>query len=173
MHQLPLPIAPRTCWESIILPALDALPPGMDSRAAQCLLLAIALQESGLEHRHQINGPARGLWQFERGGGVAGVLRHLSTSTHARLLCLSRGVMPVSQAVYDRLSLDDILAAGFARLLLWTDPAPIPGDEAGAWAMYVRTWRPGAILGDPDSQRAKHHAKRWPKCWQVAVSVVP
>lgn len=55
-----------------IAPALAMLPARMRSDAAEVLLLAIGLQESGLIHRHQIGGPAHGLLQFERGGGVRG-----------------------------------------------------------------------------------------------------
>ena len=40
------------------------------------MLVTIAGQESAWTHRRQINGPARGFWQFERGGGVAGVIAH-------------------------------------------------------------------------------------------------
>ena len=51
----------------------------VDSPEAELLLLAIALQESGCTHRAQIKGPARGYWQFERGGGFAGILAHPRT----------------------------------------------------------------------------------------------
>ena len=56
---------------TIIDPALRILPPMMTSDAAKAMLLAIGMQESRLTHRKQIVGPAMGLWQFERGGGVA------------------------------------------------------------------------------------------------------
>jgi hypothetical protein len=48
-------------------------------------------------------------------------------------------------AVYAALEHDDVLAAAFARLLLWTDPEPLPavGEVQRAWALYLRTWRPG------------------------------
>ena len=38
-----------------------------------------------------------------------------------------------------------LLAAAFARLLLFTDPRRLPdvGDAGGAWNFYIRTWRPG------------------------------
>jgi hypothetical protein len=77
-----------------ILPILDAalagLPASMDSPQARVLLIAIALQESRLTHRDQIvkgkkpgvKGPALGLWQFEKGGGVRGVLRHPASKPH-------------------------------------------------------------------------------------------
>lgn len=54
----------------ILDPALKLLP-SMDSVRARMMLLAIGLQESRFEHRRQLgNGPARGFWQFESGGGV-------------------------------------------------------------------------------------------------------
>ena len=68
--------------------AFALLPPKMDSAAARVLVLAVALQESGFTARRQYgNGPARGYWQFEAGGGVIGVLAHHSTATHARIVC--------------------------------------------------------------------------------------
>lgn len=136
-----------------LLPALTLLPPRMNSPDAQLLLLAIGLQESRFQHRRQINGPARGFWQFEQGGGVRGVLTHVASRDEARMLCVARRVEPSSASVYAALDTDDVLAAGFARLLLWTDPARLPaaGDTEGAWALYLRTWRPG-----------KPHPQTWP-----------
>ena len=63
----------------------------------------------------------------------------------AAKLCVAREVEANSAAVYDRLEHDDVLAAGFARLLLLTDPRPLPDvtDVDGAWAYYLRNWRPG------------------------------
>ena len=54
-------------------PALSLLPPVMDTRAARAMIISICLQESRLQHRRQIGGPARGFAQFERGGGVCPV----------------------------------------------------------------------------------------------------
>lgn len=109
------------------------------------MMLAIGLQESRFTHRQQIGGPARGFWQFEKGGGVKGVLRHHSTAEYARAVCSARDVLADESAVYARLDQDDVLAAAFARLLLWTDPKAIPalGDVDQAWNLYIRTWRPG------------------------------
>lgn len=129
---------------------------------ARQMLLAIAGQEAGWTARRQMGGgPARGLWQFERGGGVVGVLSHPASQHHAARLCAARGVMPVAPEVWVALEGDDILAAGIARLLLLTDPAPLPEDEAAGWAVYLRCWRPG-----------KPHPDRWPRCWQTAREVI-
>lgn len=143
--QLPLPISLADAQTHILTPALSMLPAMMGTPKARVMLLAIALQESGLAHRVQVGGPAHGLWQFERGGGVKGVLRYHTTRDLARHVCRERGVNPNRWAVYKALSHDDILAACFARLLLWTDPHALPalGDESGAWDLYLRTWRPG------------------------------
>lgn len=132
--------------------ALGLLPPGMDTPAARVLMLAIGYQESGFAHRRQIRGPARGYWQFEK-TGVAGVIQHRASRWHASAICAAREVDFTVTAVHRRLEHDDVLAAGIARLLLWTDPAPLPDpqDADAAWAYYLRNWRPG-----------KPHPARWP-----------
>ena len=61
----------------IVPTAFALLPPTMRSDRATAMLLAIGLQESRFLHRRQFhNGPARGFWMFERGGGITGVLQH-------------------------------------------------------------------------------------------------
>jgi hypothetical protein len=127
-----------------IAPALALLPAKMSGPAAEALLLAIGLQESGFTTRHQLGGPAHGYWQFER-GGVSGVLTHPASRVQARAVCEACGIKPTVEAVYAALEHDDILAAAFARLLFWIDPSPLPavGDAGRAWDLYLRTWRPG------------------------------
>ena len=129
----------------IVGPGLALLPSRMDSERARLMLLAIGLQESRFEHRRQIGGPARGFWQFERAGGVQGVLRHPATAKLAAAVCAEQGVEPTATAVYNRLEHDDLLACAFARLLLWSDPQPLPapGYASASWQYYLRTWRPG------------------------------
>lgn len=137
---------------SAINPALGMLPVKMDTDAARVMLLSTGLQESRLRYRFQkttdpyTKGPARGLWQFERGGGVIGVMSHRNTSKLAEDICKVRGVPFDSPLVHARLEFDDILAAVFARLLLWCDPKPLPdvdADHETAWGCYLRCWRPG------------------------------
>ena len=134
-----------------------------DTPAARAMLWAIGRQESRFEHRRQIGGPARGFWQFEKGGGVKGVLTHPSSKAHAIALCNERGVDATTAAVYPALEKDDVLAAGFARLLLFTDPAPLPAPKVGlaqeAWAYYKRNWRPG-----------KPHRQTWDGFWKEATA---
>jgi len=153
----------RETLTNIIDPALRILPPMMTSRRAMAMLLAIGMQESRLTHRKQINGPARGLWQFERGGGVAGVLRHPLTQGHAATLCWRCGNAGTTASVYHALESDDVLAAGFARLLLWTLPGALPArdDADGAWDQYIAAWRPG-----------KPHRHTWDDFYREAWEVV-
>ncbi|WAI85851.1 MULTISPECIES: hypothetical protein [Achromobacter] len=146
-----------------IVPALALLPSAMDTPQARVLLLAIGLQESRFQHRRQVGGPARGFWQFERSGGVRGVLMHPTSRENALRICAARRVAPASATVHAALETDDILAAAFARLLLWTDPLRLPavGDADGAWALYLRTWRPG-----------KPHPQTWPVLYAQALSTM-
>lgn len=161
-----------------ITPALALLPERMDNPQARTLLLAICGQEADFHHRWQVvdrarpdaMGPARGLWQFERGGGVRGVLNHPSSKALALDVCQERNTSPTLAAVYAALSRDDVLAGCFARLLLWTDPAPLPavGDVSGAFALYLRTWRPGAY--DRGSPKARAGLRqKWDAYYEQAM----
>lgn len=147
----------------VLAQAMELLPSRMDSDRARVMLLAIGLQESRLIHRRQIGGPARGLWQFEKGGGVRGVLNHKASRSYALEVCEERGVQPTMDAVYVALERDDVLAACFARLLLWTDPPPLPPipHAPAAWSLYLRTWRPG-----------KPHRQTWDALYREAVLAV-
>lgn len=136
----------QSILHSAVEPGLALLPAAMDTPRARIQLLAIGLQESRFQYRRQKNdGPAMGFWQFERGGGVKGVLTHKASRDLAAQACRARDVEPLATPVWEALERDDVLAAVFARLLLWTDPGALPaiGDAAGAWAYYLRTWRPG------------------------------
>ncbi|WP_063588833.1 hypothetical protein [Achromobacter ruhlandii] len=151
-----------------ISPALALLPAAMDTQAARVMLLAIGLQESRFTHRQQIGGPARGFWQFERGtrasrGGVWGVFLHAASKGHLAALCKARSVACHPDAIYPALEYDDVLAAGVARLLLWTDPKALPqiGDADAAWSLYLRTWRPG-----------KPHPQTWPALYVQAMAAL-
>lgn len=137
------------------------LPLKMDSHFARVNQAAIGQQESGYLVRRQYgNGPARGYWQFEEGGGVKGVMEHKSSAEIARSVCHARGVPFVRRTVWEALETDDVLAAAFCRLLMWTDSGKLPTSEADGWAMYARTWRPG-----------KPHPDKWPASWKFGLSV--
>ncbi len=129
-----------------INPALKLLPDRMDSPKARVMLLAIGLQESRFQYRRQLDdGPARSFWQFERGGGAKGVLRHSQSRDDMERICQVRNCPPTALNLWTRMEFDDVLAAAAARLLLWTDPYPLPNlnDPEGAWRLYFRVWRPG------------------------------
>lgn len=141
-----------------IAPALSILPPKMDTPSARVMMLAIGLQESRFQYRHQVGGPAHGFWQFEQGtqksrGGIWGVYLHAASSAHLMNICTARGVSFTPEAIYNAVENDDVLAAAVARLMLFTDPMPLPSvdDAAGGWATYLRIWRPG-----------KPHPETWP-----------
>lgn len=148
---------------SAIAPALALLPTKMSGPQAEVMLLAIGLQESRFQHRRQIGGPAVGFWQFEQGGGVRGVLTHPSSREHAAAICKTRGIPASASAVYSALATDDVLAAAFARLLLWTDPGALPavGEMPAAWDLYLRTWRPG-----------KPHLGSWKGLYMQAMAAI-
>lgn len=166
---LPLPISPAIFASDVLSPALALLPKALDSRAARVLVTAICLQESGLATRRQYgDGPARGLAQFELGsklshGGVWGVYLHRASSELLRLLCRDRDCNFDPFAIWAQLEHDDVLAAGVARLMLLTNPAPLPdvGQEQGAWDYYVNTWRPG-----------KPRPQDWPGNYSKALTVM-
>jgi hypothetical protein len=127
------------------------------------MLVAIALQESRFEHRLQIRGPARGFWQFERAGGVAGVIRHPSTKGLIRGACERLHFSCTPEACHEAIAYNDTLACIFARLLLWTVPGPLPeiNDANEAWDYYLDAWRPG-----------KPHRETWDRLHATAVKIV-
>lgn len=170
-------MTPREVRNGPVAEALLLLPAKMTSPQAELMLLAIGLQESELKYRRQHgNGPARSLWQGEQGGGmVVGLLgfHNQDVQDLARGLCAVRGVPAQPRAVWEAIEHDDVLAAGLARLLLYTDPARLPGlgDEEGAWQLYLRTWRPGAFTRGSAAKRAELRQK-WAKNYAQALEVV-
>lgn len=150
-----------------ILPAAySLLPPKMHRPDATALVLAIGLQESRFEHRQQVNGPARGFWQFEKNGGVKGVMTHPQTALYAAKVLRDlryAGAVGSPETVYAVLAHNDVLAAAFARLLLWTVPGRLPGpDETDrAWDQYIAGWRPG-----------KPHRETWDVLYREAWKLV-
>lgn len=174
---LPLPMSPAQAL-GLIREAAALLPPKMDSEPARVQVLAQCLQESSLAYRRQMgDGPARGLAQFERGGGVAGVLHHPLSRDLARGVCEARGVAVNTLAVWTALEFDDVLNMALSRLLLWTDPRKLPDPDefidpdhhidpndpnaSASWRLYYRVWRPG-----------KPHINKWPKNHATALAAV-
>lgn len=122
---------------------------------AECLSVAIKVQETGQtiirdQGDPNVIGPATGLWQFERMGGVAEILEDGKTGPIAHELCRRAGVAPRPDPVWRffTTAAADELACAFARLLIWRDPAPLPpmlpSAEQEAYEYYDRRWRPGA-----------------------------
>jgi hypothetical protein len=164
-------MTPDNFLSSIVDPGLEVLHslggPGLSDDARR-MLVAIALQESGpgLAARYQSSpgatpGPARGWWQFEQGGGVAGVLQHARSKDLAAKCCDVFTIVPAQAAVWRALEGHDGLATCFARLLLWTDPQAVPSSQQAGWDCYQRNWRPGAP-----------HPNNWPGNWQTASDAV-
>lgn len=146
----------------VIPAAFDVLPEVMRSPQATAMLLAIALQESELEHRRQIGGgPARGFWQFER-GGLTGVRQHSASHDHfaAAMATLRYAPTTPTTILQSVLADNDVLACVAARLLLWTLPAALPGsaDPDEGWRQYLAAWRPGKP--HPATWRG-HYTRAW------------
>lgn len=143
--------------------------------APEAMLIAIGLQESRFRVRDQIVpgkppgkiGPATGFWQFERGGGVKGVMSHPASKGPARLMALDAGLDFDANEIWESFAATqgDELACAFARLLLFTDPAALPRlhpDEAEeAWQTYLRCWRPGSP-----------HRETWDAFWNQGLALV-
>lgn len=152
--------------------ALYFLPQKMNSLEARANILAIGLQESRGQHRIQIGGPARGYFQFEKPGGIRGVLVHHATRQHAITLMRRLDFDDLdNDNVEDNLvdnaytitAFNTILAAAFARLLLYQHPKPLPGQNQIhiAWHYYLDQWRPG-----------KPHPETWPDFYKQAWEAV-
>lgn len=158
-------LKPKTLLDNAIYPALALLPEQMNSLQAIALMIAIGLQESELRYRLQAGGPARGYWQFERGGGVQGVLTHPATAFHIQsvLVGLDYPTNATSNNCYNAIAHNDILAASFARLLIWSNPDALPdeGEAQRAWNYYIECWRPG-----------KPHVETWGKNFRDAWELV-
>ena len=157
-------MSPAVCLSTSILPAIALLGPRYTSREAQVMLLANALQESGLRARHQAGaGPAHGLWQFEL-IGCRGVLEHPASDDAAARICRALLYKPDPLEVYAAIEYADVLAAAFARLALWRLPQPLPAldaDPEEGWRQYLQAWGPG-----------KPHRERWNANWFEAVEAV-
>lgn len=152
-----------------IIPALAELHARgiRDTPEARRFLLAIALQESALQHRRQVvaggaeNGPASSFWQFEKGGGCVGVLTHHAVKSHAEAICAAYNVQATPGGLWEAMRYNDVVAAGLARLLVYTLPGKLPTNSADGWQQYLDAWRPG-----------QPHESRWPRNWAIATDVV-
>lgn len=160
-------MSPLRLLNLAIVPALAELarcgiPDTLDARR---LVLAIALQESGLAHRRQQlaggaeAGPAASFWQFEAGGGCKGVLNHYLVAQTMRNLCAEFNVDPTPQALWEAMRYQDVIAAIAARLLIYTLPSKLPTTAIDGWAQYTAAWRPG-----------KPRPETWSANWDLATT---
>jgi hypothetical protein len=153
-----------------LIPALDwfrnlvvEVPVKRDSHV---LIHAICGQESNWTERLQKPVPyAHGFAQFERMGGVKGVLQHPATKAIAKRLCDNYNIPATPTGVWVTIGLPegDNLAIAFARLLLFTDPRPLPavGDVEASREYYERNWQPG-----------KKDAERWRRVYPQSLKAV-
>ena len=140
--------------------------------AARAMLYAAGLQESNLSARFQAmpaesvvhKGAGRGLWQM-RPDDVSRVLTDNSTRERSETSANKYVGSVNPHAVWETLEYDDVLAAIFARLMLWPDPAALPAptvaNEQAAWDYYVRCWR-----------HSPPREQSWAANWRAAVENV-
>jgi hypothetical protein len=167
-------MTPELLLKTAIIPALGMLDSKLDTPAARAMLIAIALQETGLRARRQMleardhwweskPGKGHGFWQFERDGGVRGVLRHAAASAIV-LPVIDAMLYPRDPyAVHEALIHNDILACVLARALLYSvpDAMPRPNEADKGWSIYLKAWRPG-----------KAHPEAWPENYRIAWEAV-
>jgi hypothetical protein len=160
-------MAPDVFFSDIVVPSLKKLAEwtgvASDDRA-HALVMTIAGQESGWKYRRQLPiAYARGYWECEVGGAVTGVLANPASAFHIRAVCAALDIQCDAPTCFEAIAWNDTLACCFARLLLYTDPAPLPavGDVDGGWSYYQRVWRPGAPR--PGS---------WPERYDTALKLV-
>lgn len=118
-----------------IIPALDAI--GLNSVAAQELLLGTALQESGLRNLVQLeNGPARGLFQMEPATHDDIWLNFLAYKPE-----LSRKLENISaKQTPKELATNLLYAAAMCRIHYYRVSAPLPeAGDTNAQAAYWKT----------------------------------
>lgn len=162
-------MTPAGLLRDVIRPTLATVTDGLllplAGERAELLLLAAAIHESGLRTRSQDGGTARSWWQIDKGGLKALTASRLGdllfTEAVRCLFGLDGTPILVGEIVLAALGdpAMDQLACATARLLFWLDPHPLPevGDGNGAWACYLRTFRPG-----------KPRPEAWPADYAVA-----
>lgn len=162
-------MTPIRLLQTAILPALNELATtGIPSNVdAARFMLAIALQESGLNYRRQVvsggteEGPAASFWQFEKGGGCKGVLTHRSVSERMGRICTDYNVKADPASLWEAMRYQDIVAAAAARLLIYTMPWELPETAPDGWKQYIEAWRPG-----------KPNPSTWEGNWNIATATV-
>lgn len=156
---------------------LALLPEALRTLDAKVQLYATSIQENPTraprqlikkDGRLQPIGPAAGDYQFEKTGGIRGLINFKSARLQQMLdaACLDRKKTKTEDGLFAAVQVDPVLAAALARLLYFTDSGALPkaGAEQYAWEVYLRTWRPGAYERDPKGLRAK-----WSKSYAEAM----
>ena len=132
---------PQDALDCLVRPGLRLMGEPFDTPAAAFVLLVIGLYESGFRRRYQLDGPARGFWQFEPVAVVEAV-RHEPVRRTLRGL-----VLPDEPArLWAVLPALDLGAVVLARGLLWSHPEPLPSMDASTQDLhryYCEAWRPG------------------------------
>lgn len=138
-------MTPAEFYVNILAPSAAGLPMILNKPEAQCLMLAIAGQESAWKDRIQApGGQARGFWQMERGGMLVGVMGGTYASTLDKVLS-NHSIASDLDTIFEAIAWHDPLAYAVGRIGLFMDPSSLPaiGDEDGSWDVYLRVWRPG------------------------------
>lgn len=178
-------ISPRLFRRAVIMPGLDQLATVINEEDGgfawadrlcfvpqlQVMLLAVALQESRLEHRVQIGSlgqelpqHARGWWQCER-SGCSAVLNNAQTAWLHKALVAYGLSDPTTTKLHELVRDVDVIAVWTARALLWAVPQPLPDmrhdQREVAWEQYLLGWNPG-----------KPRKAAWMSNWSTAVVTV-
>lgn len=160
-------MTPHTAMHRVVIPGLRMLDdmglvPFSNDAAALCY--AICGQESGWEHRVQVNGPARSYAQFES-IAVRDVMQRATSKDRCRMLCHELNVDFDAQVIHTAMVQNDLLMLGMTRLNLWNQrgalPSPTLASQDAAWNYYVNTWKPG-----------KPHPNRWGAHWQTGIRLL-
>lgn len=168
-------MTPELLLKTAIIPALGMLDSKLDTPAARAMLIAIALQETGLRARRQMleardhwweskPGKGHGFWQFERDGATRGVMVRHAAASAIVLPVIDALLYPRDPyAVHEALIHNDVLACVLARALLYSVPDALPGpnDPEKGWVQYVSAWRPG-----------KPHVEPWANNYRIAWEAV-
>ncbi len=169
---------PDRFYHEIVKPTLELMEKMPEvqipaTEKAAVLVMTIAGQESNWAARRQVGigqyhpqtVGARGYWQFESTGGGPVALNDVMQKTPRQLaaVCAWLEIPNDELTLYEALAWNDTLACALGRLLLWTDPHPLPdvGNKVASWDYYVRNWRPGAP-----------HPDVWPGHYDTALAAM-
>lgn len=162
-------MTPQLLLSSAIVPGVSYLRGhGIEDKlAARHLMLAIAMQESGLRHRRQVSGdgtesgPAVSYWQCEQTGAGHWLLLHKIAGPILREACGDFDVQPTDASIWNAIRYCDALAAIVARLSIFVLPGALPTDAEMGWKQYLSAWRPG-----------KPRKETWSANWSAAEIIV-